>query len=125
MNELHFAYRIKQHLDRGLQEMPAATISRLATGRELALKHQRVATRRSVLATAGHFVQHQVDSLPLKQVLLALAVAVGVVSYTYWSADQNVAELEAIDSALLADDLPIAAYTDKGFAAWLKSSGSE
>jgi hypothetical protein len=47
-----------------------------------------------------------------------------VASYSFWQADQQISELEAIDSALLADDLPIGALTDKGFDAWLKSSSS-
>ena len=125
MNELYFTFKIKQHLNRGLQQLPPATVSRLANARELALQRQRVAEKRSVLATAGSFIQHHIDSLHLKQVLLALAVAAGVATYTYWSAEQNIFELEEIDSALLADDLPVAAYADRGFAAWLKNSVSE
>jgi len=125
MNELYFTFKIKQHLNRGLQQLPPATVSRLANARELALQRQRVAEKRSVLATAGSFVQHQIDSLPLKQVLLALVVALSVATYAYWSAEQNISELEEIDSALLADDLPVAAYADRGFAAWLKNSVSE
>ncbi len=78
-----------------------------------------------MLAGAGSFVLHQVDNLRLKQVLLALIVVLGVASYTYWYADQSITELEIIDSALLSDDLPIAAFTDKGFDAWLKSSASQ
>jgi hypothetical protein len=60
----------------------------------------------------------------LRQILVALALVVGVTSYAYWQADRSIAELEVIDSALLADDLPIAAFTDRGFDAWLKSSAS-
>ncbi|SBT05494.1 conserved hypothetical protein [Candidatus Accumulibacter aalborgensis] len=125
MNELHFAYKLRQYLNRGLLELPPTTVDRLAGARERALARQKVAEHQTVLATAGSFVQHHIDSWHLRQVLLALAVVFGVATYTYWSADQNVAEMEAIDSALLADDLPIAAYTDRGFAAWLKSSASE
>ena len=55
---------------------------------------------------------------------MALALVAGVTSYAYWQADRSIAELEVIDSALLADDLPIAAFTDRGFDAWLKSSAS-
>ncbi|WP_300453710.1 DUF3619 family protein [Accumulibacter sp.] len=125
MNELHFAYKLRQYLNGGLHELPPATVNRLASARERALARQKVAERQSVLSLAGSFVQHHVDSPHLRQALLALAVVCGVATYTYWSADESVAELEAIDSALLADDLPIAAYTDRGFAAWLKSSSSE
>jgi len=124
MNELHFTYKIKQHLNHGLQ-LPAGTLKRLEGARQLALAQQKVSEHQSVLAGAGSFVLHQVDNLRLKQVLLALIVVLGVTSYTYWYADQSITEIEIIDSALLSDDLPIAAFTDKGFDAWLKSSASQ
>jgi hypothetical protein len=40
-------------------------------------------------------------------------------------ADQRITEQSAVDSALLADDLPIGAYTDKGFDAWLRSASPQ
>ncbi|HMW53999.1 MAG TPA: DUF3619 family protein [Accumulibacter sp.] len=125
MNELHFAYKIRQHLNRGLNELPAGTLKRLESARQQALSQQKVLVHQSVLAGVGNFVQHQVDNLHIKQVLLALIVVLGITSYTYWYADQSITELEIIDSALLSDDLPIAAFTDKGFDAWLKSSASQ
>jgi len=125
MNELHFAYKLRQYLNRGLHDLPPTTLDRLASARRQALARQQVVVHRSALATAGDFVQHQIESLHLRRVLLALLLALGVATYTYWSADESIAEIEAIDSALLADDLPIAAYTDRGFAAWLKSSASQ
>lgn len=125
MNELHFAYKLRQYLNRGLHDLQPTTLDRLASARRQALARQQVVVHRSALATAGDFVQHQIESLHLRRVLLALLLALGVATYTYWSADESIAEIEAIDSALLADDLPIAAYTDRGFAAWLKSSASQ
>ncbi len=125
MNELLFSYKIKQHLNHGLHELPAGTLKRLEGARQLALAQQKVSVHQSVLAGAGSFVLHQIDNLRLKQVLLALIVVLCVTSYTYWYADQSITEIEIIDSALLSDDLPIAAFTDKGFDAWLKSSASQ
>lgn len=125
MNEEHFAYKIRQHLNRGAQELAPATLARLELARQQALGRQKVAQPQSVLAAAGSFVLHQVEHFRLKHVLLALLVAAGVAGYAYWSAETHIEELEAIDSALLADDLPIAAFTDRGFAAWLRSSASE
>jgi len=125
MNEFHFGYKVRQHLNRGLHDLPPATLDRLAAARERALAHQKIAVHQSVLAAAGSFIHHQFDNLHLKQVLMALAVLLGVASYTFWHADQQITELEAIDSALLADDLPIGALTDKGFDAWLKSTSSQ
>lgn len=125
MNELHFGYKVRQHLNRGLHDLPPATLSRLDVARQYALNHQKIAAHQSVLAVVGGFIQHRMDHLHLKQVAMALALLIGVASYTFWNADQQIAELEAIDSALLADDLPIGALTDKGFDAWLKSASQE
>ena len=124
MNEHHFTYKIRQQLNRGLQDVSPTTVNRLDAIRARALSRQRVAVRQSVLAGVGGFFQDHFESLHIRQVFLAIAIAVGIMSYTYWSAEQDIAELEVLDSALLADELPIAAFTDKGFAAWLKSSAS-
>lgn len=122
MNELHFAHKVRQHLNRGLHELPAATISRLDTARRYALAHQKITAHQSILASAGSFIQNGIDNLRIKQLLMVLGLIFAIASYTVWQADQQVSELEAIDSALLADDLPIGALTDKGFDAWLKSA---
>jgi hypothetical protein len=124
MNELHFIHKVRQHLNRGLHDLSPATLSRLDAARQRALAHQKVAAHQSVLATAGSFIHHQFDNLQMKQVLLAVLLLVSVASYTAWNADQQISEIEAIDSALLADDLPIGALTDKGFDTWLKSYSS-
>ncbi|WP_313953887.1 DUF3619 family protein [Accumulibacter sp.] len=125
MNELHFTYKVRQHLNRGLHDLPAATHSRLDGARLRALARQKATVHQSVLATAGHFIQEHAEGLRFKQMFVAFALVFGIATYTYWQADQRIAELEIIDSALLADDLPIAAFTDRGFDAWLKSSASQ
>ncbi|HPP47882.1 MAG TPA: DUF3619 family protein, partial [Accumulibacter sp.] len=122
MNEQHFTYRIRQHLNRGLHNVSPSTVNRLDAIRARALSRQKVAVRQSLLAGVGGFVQDHFESLHIRQVLLSVVIAVGIMGYTYWSAEQDIAELEVLDSALLADELPIAAFTDKGFATWLKSS---
>jgi len=125
MNELYFAHRVRQHLNRGLHELPPTTIGRLEAARQRALAQQRVAVHRTVLASAGSFVHRHLDHLHLKQILAGLVLISGIAFYTYWHADQSIAELGAIDSALLADDVPIGALTDKGFEVWLKSARSQ
>jgi hypothetical protein len=125
MNEEHFAFKVRQQLNRGLHELSPETSDRLAAARQNALSHQKQTVSQSVLATAGSFVQFHFDNLRIKQVLTALALLLCAVFSTYWMAERNVDELGAIDSALLADDLPIGAFTDKGFDAWLKSSSLE
>lgn len=121
MNEQHFAYKIRQHLNRGLHELQPETTDRLAAARQLALTRQRQCVRQSVLASVGGFMQAQFDNLRFRQLLSALALLLCVVFAAYWVADQRVSELGELDSALLTDDLPISAFTDMGFDAWLKS----
>jgi len=53
--------------------------------------------------------------------VLLLVLATGF----YWQAQNSLSDLEDVDSALLADDLPVSAYLDKGFDAWLHGSSSE
>jgi hypothetical protein len=125
MNELQFAHKVRQHLNRGLYALSPETTSRLATARQNALAHQKQMVSQSVLASAGSFVQFHLENLRLKQLLVSLALLLSIVSAAFWTADYRIAELTAIDSALLADELPIGAFTDKGFAAWLKSASSE
>ena len=125
MNEQHFAYKIRLHLNRGLHELRPETADRLATARERALAHQRQTVRQSVLASVGGFVLYHADNPRVRQALGALALLLSVVGSTYWIADQRVAELGEIDSALLADELPISAFTDIGFNAWLKHDSSQ
>ena len=125
MNEEHFAYKVRQHLNRGLHELSPETQARLLAARENALSCQKQTASQSILATAGSFVHYHYDSLHVKQILTALTLLLCVVFSTYWMAERNVEELGAIDSALLADDLPIGAFTDKGFDAWLKHGSSE
>ena len=125
MNEDHFAFKVRQHLNRGLHELSPETVDRLAAARQSALSCQKQSVSLSILAMAGSFVQYHFENLRIKQVLTALAFLLCVVFSTYWMAERNVDELGEIDSALLADDLPIGAFTDRGFNAWLKSGSSE
>ena len=125
MNELHFAHKVRQHLNLGLHDLPSATIERLEAARQNALARQKITVHQSLLVAAGCFIQHRLGDFRVKQTVAAFALLVAVVFSTFWMADQHVTELEAIDSALLADDLPIGAFTDKGFDAWLKRTSSE
>lgn len=125
MNELHFTYKVRQHLNRGLHDLRPETLDRLAAARQAALVRQKQTVAQSMLAAVGNVFSFGFDDLRLKQVMAAVALLLCALYSTYQIADQRVDELGAIDSALLSDDLPIAAFTDKGFAAWLKSTSSQ
>jgi len=123
--ELQFARQVRLRLNRGLHELPAETNERLRAARERALGCQRVAVRQSALSSVGNFLHSHFDRLHVDQLLAALVLALGIGFAAYWHADQSVTEMEEIDSALLADELPVGALTDKGFDAWLKNPSAQ
>ena len=123
MNEQQIAYRIKQCLNRGL-ELDAGKLVRLKAAREQALVRQRVESRIPVLAWAGNIIgKSGGPSALVPRVLLPMAILIlGLIAINHWQDSQLAAEIEEIDAAVLTGDLPLDAYLDKGFDAWLKRS---
>ena len=121
MNEQQVAYRIKQHLNRGLG-LDAGKLVRLKAARERALARQRVESGTPMLAWAGNVIgKSGGPSSLVPRVLLPIAVLIlGLIAINHWQDSQLAAEIEEIDAAVLTGDLPLDAYLDKGFDAWLK-----
>ncbi len=123
MNEQQITYRIKQLLNRGL-DLDAGKLARLKAAREAALVRQRVESRVPLLAWADNVIGRSGGpSALIPRVLLPMAVLIlGLIAINQWRDNQVAAEIEEIDAAVLTSDLPIDAYLDKGFDAWLKRS---
>jgi len=125
MNELHFARRIRQHLDQSTQ-LERATADKLRSARELALSRQRpepapvVAWADNVFGNGWGWA-----GLSARVILPAAVLIVAVAGIYNWQEKQRLAELVEIDSQLLTDDLPIDAYLDRGFENWLKKRAAE
>ena len=121
MNEQQIAYRIKQLLNRGL-DLDASKLARLKAAREAALVRQRVESRVPVWAWADNVIgKSGGPSALIPRVLLPMAVLIlGLIAINQWRDTQVAAEIEEIDAAVLTGDLPLDAYLDKGFDAWLK-----
>lgn len=121
MNEERYARRIRQALNHGLQDIPPTASRRLEAARHLALSRQKQAKPQLVLAGPG--MLHGKTGAPtpyLRQILSVLALLLGMWLSFYWHSSQYVSEIEAVDSALLADDLPPEAFMDSDFFEWLK-----
>jgi hypothetical protein len=123
MNEQQTAYRIKQHLNRGL-DLDAGKLARLKAGREQALARHRREAPATVLAWADNVVGRMggLGSVFARALLPAALLIFGLLAINHWRDTQQAAEIEEIDTAVLSSDLPIDAYLDKGFDAWLKRS---
>lgn len=119
--DLEFTYKVKHLLDYGSGKLDRRTCDKLATARKQALLHQKLPVAGLSVAGMGQMIGDTL--LPQARTLIALvALACGVVGTYYWNSFQQASENEEIDSALLADDLPINAYLDRGFHTWLDHS---
>ncbi len=122
-HEQQLAYKLRHALDHGADNLDRSTIDKLMTARQHALAHQKAVEVGLSLAGAGQGVGHFAHEvlLPRARTMAALlALAIGVTCTYYWNNFQQADENEVIDSALLADDLPINAYLDRGFRLWLE-----
>lgn len=119
--ETEFTYKLRQVLNHGTENFDRDIAKRLHAARQEALGHQRVAVHGLHLAGVGHLFAHAVFG-HARGILAAIALLVGGSGTYLWHEFEQAAENEEIDSALLSDDLPPAAYLDHGFRAWLERS---
>jgi cytochrome c-type biogenesis protein CcmH/NrfG len=125
MNEMHFANRIRQVLNQGL-DLNAKQAERLHAARERALAARRpepvgaLAWADNVVGSFGGW-----GGVSLRLVAPLVALVVSVAALQSWQQNRVISDFEEIDSMLLTDDLPIDAYLDRGFQNWLKSRASE
>jgi Protein of unknown function (DUF3619) len=136
--ETEFALKVRRALDENINSLPAASLDKLAAARRTAIarkKPEKVAVAAPVFAPAlagagaagsgnlgspgtGHAGKRgRFSRLALAWPLLALVI--GLAGIAYWEDQQRTAELADIDAAMLSDNLPLDAYLDHGFNAYL------
>jgi hypothetical protein len=124
VNEDQFALKIARCLNQGLRDLPSETTGRLAAARKQALACQKPFSRWPLFTAVGSYILP--DDSPAWRVLYSFALLLSVtVCSALWVADREISEMSAIDSELLADELPIGVFADKGFDIWVKRSLSE
>jgi hypothetical protein len=129
--EARLAARFAGALTARSEDLPHDVIERLRFAREQALarsREVRLATPAGATvtgvsgqgsATLGRMApwwQRAASVLPL------LVLVAGLFAIEHWSAREQVLAAADIDTQLLADDLPPAAYSDPGFAEYLRSA---
>jgi uncharacterized protein DUF3619 len=125
--ESRFARKVAGCLDLGAADLRSGTLYRLQQARARALAGaERVPARAAgmVLAGAGGGAQRRVGSrlTPTRWLGAVLLLAALGFGYQQWHAMQEVREFEELDLHLLASDLPIDAYLDRGFQNWLRTA---
>ncbi|HEX8010609.1 MAG TPA: DUF3619 family protein [Casimicrobiaceae bacterium] len=127
MSEHEIAKKITGYLDRGTAELKAGTAYKLQLARQEALARLSEPQRASelVLAGAGGATLGGGGRRFFADVRIWIGVLLlvgGVLSVQYWRSVQQARDIEETDAAILSSELPIEAYLDRGFQAWLKSS---
>lgn len=122
MNEPEIGGKVARLLDLGLDDIKQSTLNQLQSARRASLESYHmaegtVAVGRGASARSGHDWYLKTGKL-LSLITLLFALA----SIVYWQALHQSDENEEIDIMLLVDDLPINAYLDNEFDAWLDPS---
>jgi hypothetical protein len=121
MNELEFAKKVAQQLNRSAHNLDHAPLARLKAARERALEAYR---SEPILAHADGLTSDKRNERLFHHPRLAwgglaavLALAVGL---NFWQDGEH--EKSPIDAQILASDLPLHAFTQQDFDAWLKNN---
>lgn len=128
MNEERYAFRVRQALNHNLKEIPASTSRRLEAARHIAVSRQKQTLANLAFnGTQGGNASSLEGEHPslFKLMLPVLALLFGMWISFYWQSLSYVSQLEEVDSALLADDLPPEAFLDNDFFEWLLDDSPE
>jgi hypothetical protein len=121
-----FGRAVAMRLSAGSDEMPYDVRERLRAARVRALGARKleavapVVVGRGGAASLGSGSERSIFNL-IASVLPLLVLAGGLVLIHSVQSDRRASELAEVDTALLTDDLPPAAYADPGFVQYLKS----
>lgn len=126
--ELQFAYKVKLALDANLDNISDDTAQSLAAARRVALARKKKGATVRVQQTAfagalgggGHMSFERPSWLSRLGVAVPLLAGVLLFAGIYQHEHaKRITELADIDAAVLSDELPLSAYLDHGFNAYL------
>jgi hypothetical protein len=136
--ENDFALKIIRALDENTSNIAPAAVDKLAAARRAAIARKKPAkvavaapAFTPVFAGAGASLpMGGSDDSPARKGLIAklgglgliwplAALVIGIAGIAYWEDQQRKAELADIDAAMMSDSLPLDAYLDHGFNAYL------
>ena len=115
--EQRFGRRVAHLLSESASRMDPATLDRLQQARRDAVRLRR----RSRLDLIPHRLDWGMLTGALRPALTAMLVVAVFAAGDYFNKQHTLAQRSEVETALLADDLPIDAYLDQGFRAWLQN----
>ncbi|MFC0135431.1 hypothetical protein CR105_14750 [Massilia eurypsychrophila] len=125
--DINLAYKVRHALDANLDNLPVSTVERLASARKMAVSRKKAHAPAQVAqrALAGNFGSFfSFSSLGRAGAIIPLlALVAGLAGVYQYEQQQRIAELAELDAAVLSDELPLTAYLDHGFNAYLAQRG--
>ena len=124
--EAQFGRLVAARLSAGSENMSHDVGERLRVARmqAVARRRQPAEVRAAVVASNGVATLGAVWWTRLGAIVPLIALVAGLITVSVMQEENRTSELAEVDSALLTDDLPPAAYTDPGFAQFLKSEAA-
>lgn len=123
-DDINLAYKIRHALNEQLDALPASTTDRLAQARARAMARKKADAPQPAVRRGWLDVGYLLSGQALSRVAVAvplLALVIGMGGVYQHEQQERLAELADIDAAVLADELPLTAYLDTGFPAYLES----
>ncbi|RYF04756.1 MAG: DUF3619 family protein [Oxalobacteraceae bacterium] len=125
-DDINLAYKIRHALNDTLDELPASTTDRLAAARARALARKKADAPSQLQQRRPLFDVSRLTTMfatpwvaRVATVAPLVAMVAGLVGVYQSQQEQRGAELAELDAAVLSDELPLTAYTDHGFNAYL------
>ena len=124
-DDLNFAYKVRHALNEKLEYLPPSTTDRLASARKLALTRKksnapaRLAQKVFAGNTGSIFAQSFSWLGGMGVAIPVLVLAASLVGIYQFEQEQRINEIAELDAAVLSDELPLSAYLDHGFNAYL------
>ena len=123
--EAQFARRLTARLTAGSAELPHDIGERLRVARQQALARRKLAPVRAaasvVVSSGGSATLGGGWWTRVGAAVPLVALVVGLITISVLQDENRANDLAEVDAALLTDDLPPAAFTDPGFAQFLKT----
>ncbi len=128
--EAQFGRRVASRLASGSEQLPHDIGERLRVARQQAVGRRKLAPQlhtapvvisngsSATLGFGGRWWMRIGSAIPL------IVLVAGLITFSMKQDDDRANDLAEVDSALLTGDLPPAAYTDPGFAQFLKADES-
>lgn len=128
--ELDFAYKVRHALNDSIDKLPASTAERLASARKVALTRQKkksasrvFISQRTFAGDVGHTFNTPLAWLGRAGLMVPVVALFTLLTSIYEVEQKHIRNTAEMDAAVLTDELPLSAYLDNGFNAYLVARG--